>query len=146
MTTAVGRPTGVAVMAVIAVIAGIVDIATGVANIAFGGGFLSNVGFGATLDGIMMAVGVVLVLVGVLALATGFGLWSRRNWAWLVTRLWASLCVVVGLVSAGLSLFGDNLTSEISAAIVGALVPAVLAIVVLWYLYRPNVKAAFGRA
>ena len=28
---------------------------------------------------------------------------------------------------------------------IGSAVPAVIAAVVLWYLYQPNVKAAFGR-
>ncbi|MFL5643800.1 MAG: hypothetical protein ACJ78L_00425, partial [Chloroflexota bacterium] len=87
-----------------------------------------------------------LAAVGVLGVATGVGLLQERNWAWLLTRLWASLCIVVGLVSAGLSLLGDTITSGILATILGGLVPAIAAIVVLWYLYRPEVRAAFGRA
>jgi hypothetical protein len=145
MTTGVVRPMGVTVMAVVAVVAGILDILAGLGDIGIGGGFLTKIGFGTTLDGIMMIAGLVLVAVGVLGLVSGFGLWRERDWAWLVARLWASLCVIVGLVSAGLSLFGSTLTSEIIAAIGAALVPAIAGAVVLWYLYQPQVKAAFRR-
>ncbi len=145
MTGDASRPTGVLVIAVVAALAGVADIFAGLGDIAIGGGFISDLGFGATLDGIMTIAGLVLVLIGVLALVTGFGLWLGRHWAWLIARLWASLCVIIGLVSAGLSLLGDTLTSQIVAAIVAAVVPAIIAAVVLWYLYRPDVRAAFGR-
>ncbi len=145
MTAGVVRPMGVTVMAVVAVIAGILDILAGLGDIGIGGGFLTKIGFGTTLDGIMMIVGLFLVAVGVLGLVSGFGLWLERDWAWLIARLWASLCIIVGLVSAGLSLVGTTLTSEIIAAIGAALVPAIAGAVVLWYLYQPQVKAAFGR-
>ena len=145
MTAGVVRPMGVTVMAVVAVIAGILDILAGLGDIGIGGEFLTKIGFGTTLDGIMMIVGLFLVAVGVLGLVSGFGLWLERDWAWLIARLWASLCIIVGLVSAGLSLFGTTLTSEIIAAIGAALVPAIAGAVVLWYLYQPQVKAAFRR-
>ena len=146
MTAGVVRPTGVAVMAVVAILAGIMDILAGLGDIGIGGGILTKIGFGTTLDGIMMVVGVIVVAIGVLGLVSGIGLWLGREWAWLIARLWASLCVVIGLVSAGLSLFGATLTSEIVAAIVAAIVPAIAGAVVLWYLYRPQVKAAFHRS
>ena len=145
MTAGVVRPTGISVMAVVAVVAGIMDILAGIGDIGIGGGFLTKIGFGTTLDTIMMVVGLIVVAIGVLGVVSGFGLWTGREWAWLIARLWASLCVVIGLVSAGLSLFGTTLTSEIVAAIVAAIVPAIAGAVVLWYLYRPQVKAAFRR-
>jgi hypothetical protein len=133
-------------MAVIAAGAGIIDIAAGLGDIAIGGGFWTDQGFGTGLDGAMTVVGVILLVVGALGVATGFGLWQGRNWAWLIARLWASLCIIAGLVGAGLAILGGTLTSEILATIIGSAVPAVGAAVVLWYLYQPQVKAAFGRA
>ena len=94
----------------------------------------------------MTVVGVILLLVGALGLATGYGLWQGRSWAWLITRLWASLCIIAGLVGVGLAILGSTLTSEILATIIGSAVPAVGAAVVLWYLYQPHVKAELGRA
>ena len=94
----------------------------------------------------MNIIGVVLAVVGIVGVATGVGLWSGRAWAWIIARLWASVCIVAGLVGAGLSLFGDTLTSTILATMVGSAVPAILAAIVLWYLYRPEVRSALGRA
>jgi len=146
MTDAQARPTGVTILAVIALIAGVTHIAAGLGDIGIGGGFLSDVGFGERLDAVMQVVGLILIAVGVVGVVTAFGLFSERNWAWLIARLWASVCVVVGVIAAALSFLGDTVTSNIAATIVGSFVPAVAAAVVLWYLYRPNVRAAFGRA
>ena len=140
------RASGVTIMAVVAIIAGILHVVAGVADIAIGGGFLSDIGFGATLDSIMTVVGIALVGVGALALTAGYGLWQQRPWAWTLTRLWASLCVVVGIVGAALSLFADAIVGQILATALASVAPAILAAVVLWYLYRPEIKTAFGRA
>lgn len=144
--TAMSRPIGVAALAVVAAITGVVDVVTGLGDVGIAGGFLSDHGFGDKINMIMNLVGLALVAVGILGLATGFGLWRGRDWAWLITRLWASVCIVVGVVGVGVSLLSDTLTGTILAAILGAAGPAVAAAVVLWYLYQPHVKAAFGRS
>jgi hypothetical protein len=55
------------------------------------------------------------------------------------------VCIVVGVVSAALSLLGDTLTSQILGIVIGSAGTAIVAAVVLWYLYQPRVKAMFGR-
>ena len=146
MTAATDRPTGVTILAVVAGITGVVDILAGLGDIGIAGGFLSDHGFGDKIDGVMTVVGLALVAIGVLGLATGFGLWRGRNWAWLITRLWASVCIVVGVVGAAVPLLGDTLTSSILGVVIGSGGTAIAAAVVLWYLYQPRVKAMFGRA
>jgi hypothetical protein len=146
MTSAAYRPTGVLILAAVAVVVGVTDILAGLGDIGIAGGFLSDRGFGDTIDGIMTGVGVALVAVGVLGLATGIGLWRGHNWAWLVARLWASVCIIAGLVGVGVSLLSDTLTSQILGTIIGSTGTAIVAAVVLWYLYRPGVKAGFGRS
>ena len=143
--TASYRPTGVLILAAVAVIVGLTDIVTGLGDLGIAGGFLSDHGFGATVDGIMNVVGIALVAVGVLGLATGIGLWRGHNWAWLVTRLWASVCIIAGVVGVGVSLLSDTITSQILGTIIGSTGTAIVAALVLWYIYRPSVKAAFGR-
>ena len=145
MTTPTVRPGGVTIMAIIAGIAGAIDVATGLGDIAIGGGLLTDLGFGANLDGIMTVVGVVLVIVGILGLTAASGLWRLSDTGWLLARLWASVCIVTGLVGAGLSVLGDTIGSQILAVAAGSAVPAVLAAIVLWYLYTPDVKKAFRR-
>ena len=72
MTTRADRPTGVILLAVAAVIAGVADVLAGLGDIGIAGGFLSDHGFGDTLNGIMNGVGLALVAVGVLGLATAY--------------------------------------------------------------------------
>ncbi len=146
MTSAGYRPTGVLILAAVAVVVGLTDILAGLGDIGIAGGFLSDHGFGGTIDGIMTVVGLALVAVGVLGLATGIGLWRGHSWAWLVTRLWASVCIIAGVVGAGVSLLGDTLTSQILGTVIGSTGTAIVAAGVLWYLYRPSIKAAFGRS
>jgi hypothetical protein len=145
MASAAYRPAGVLILAAVAVIVGATDIVAGLGDIGIAGGFLSDHGFGDTLDGFMNVVGLALVAVGVLGLATGIGLWRRHNWAWLVTRLWASVCIIAGVVGVGVSLLSDTLTSQILGTIIGSAGTAIVAAGVLSYLYRPSVKSAFGR-
>ncbi|MFL5714053.1 MAG: hypothetical protein ACJ769_05270, partial [Chloroflexota bacterium] len=80
MTTQQSRPAGVTLLAAIALVAGIVDIAAGLGNVAIGGGFWTDLGFGKTLDGVMTIAGLALAAVGVLGVATGVGLLRERNW------------------------------------------------------------------
>ena len=97
MTSATDRPAGVMIMAVVAAIVGVTDIFAGLGDLGIAGGFLGDHGFGKTIDTIMTVVGVVLVGVGVLGLATAFGLIRERNRAWLIAMLWASVCIVAQL-------------------------------------------------
>jgi len=146
MTSAMDRPRGVAVLALGAAIVGVSEILVGLGDIGIAGGFLSDHGFGNGIDAIMTVAGIVLVGIGALGLATSFGLWRERNWAWLITRLWASLAIVAGLVGAGLPLLSDTITSSILGLVIGSTGTAIVAAVVLWYLYEPRVEAAFGRS
>ncbi len=143
--TATKRPTGVLVLAVVAVIVGVTDVLAGLGDVGIAGGFLSDHGFGEKINGVMNVVGVALIAVGVLGLATGYGLFRGHNWAWLVTRLWASVCIIAGVVGVGLSLLSDTITSQILGTILGSAGTAIVAAGVLWYLYRRDVRSAFGR-
>jgi hypothetical protein len=55
------------------------------------------------------------------------------------------VCIVVGVVGAAVPLLGDTLTSQILGLVTGSAGTAIVAALVLWYLYQPRVKAMFGR-
>ena len=44
----------------------------------------------------------------------------QRNWAWLIARLWASVCIIAGVVGVGVSLLSDTLTAARSSALSSA--------------------------
>lgn len=135
------RPVGVTILAVIAIIYGIFSLllvllgliglaldASGVAAVAtkYGAGTLAY----ATISDAVL---------GILYLAFGIGAFRLKGWAWTTGVVALVLDVVrqiVGLVIQGFS----------TSRIVGASITIVIALLLLWYLFRPHVRAAFGKA
>ncbi len=134
------RPTGVTILAVLAVIGGILSL--------FFGGFMAFLGpavgqemaeqdgeaYGAEFGGLMMAMGIAFVVHGLLQLVTAYGLFTLKAWAWLL----AVVMQVLSLVLNGIQLFRGEVG--------GAVIAVVIAGGILYYLFRPHVKQAFGRA
>lgn len=125
------RPTGIAILAILEFIGGILILLLGVLVAALSGSFLASFGYG-SLAGIGAAVGVVVALFGILALLVGWGLWTGMGWAWILAVVLTGLGVLGSLVSLALGSF----TSIFGLIIDGA---------ILWYLFRPHVKTFFGR-
>lgn len=101
------RPLGVAIVAIIIMFVGVLVVIAGMAIM-----FIGGVG-GAFLAGPVGAavgafVGLVVLIVGLITLAAGTGLWRMRSWAWwlamiiLVLQFIGSLATVVGAVVYGL--------------------------------------------
>lgn len=76
-------------------------------------------------------------LIGILFLAFGIGALSLKRWAWIAGVVALGLEVVRQIVGVAIQGFGP-----IKVAV--ALIYIVIALVLLWYLIRPNVRAAFG--
>lgn len=126
------RPTGVAVLAILDLIGGILALLVGVLLVGIGGtGILSQFGYG-FYSGFVSLFGGIIVIVGVLALVVGWGMWTGKRWAWVL----AIVLYALGILSNLGSLAGGSVSS-----IVGLLIYALL----LWYMFRPHVKAFFGR-
>jgi hypothetical protein len=126
------RPTGVAVLAILDFLAGILALLGGVFIAALGGsGLLALYGYG-FFSGFVAVVGGFVIIIGIFAIIVGWGMWSGKEWAWIL----AIILYALGALSSVISLAGGNLGS-----VVGLLIDALL----LWYLFRPHVKAFFGR-
>ena len=126
------RPTGVAILAILDFLGGELGILGGLVLVVVGGaGVLSSLGYG-VFSGLVSVVGGFFMLVGILALAVGWGMWTGKGWAWMLALVLYGLGVLSGIAS----LAGGSLSS-----IVGLLIDVLL----IWYLFRPNVKAYFGR-
>jgi hypothetical protein len=83
-------------------------------------------------------VALVVTVIGLASLAAGYGIWRRRRWAWMVALALSTLNVLQVL----LGMAREGLSGIVSY---GAL-SAIVSLVLFWYLTRPHVTAAFGRA
>jgi hypothetical protein len=137
-----GRPTGATVIVIIETILGIFALIGALALIGLlgiGGAILgsSDVEGGAAVGGILAGLGLVFGLIigviGALYLAIAYGVWKARGWAWMLGMVVSIIGIVFGVL--GLS-GGVNLFNLVSLA---------LPIVVVYYLWQPDVKRYLGR-
>lgn len=127
------RPTGVTILAVLAVIGGLLGLCSSLALFGLSGlGVASGeVSSGATgmLYGGLGLVGAVLYLL------FGFGAWQLKPWAW-----------GLGIAGAGLSIVSNVLNLVAGADILTVAIGLIIPAIILWYLFRPEIRAAFGRS
>jgi len=134
------RPTGVTILAVLAVIGGLLAL--------FFGGFMAFLGpavgvemtkqtgeaASAVYGGAMAFLGFAFVIQGLIQLVTAYGLFTLKGWAWLL----AVVMQVFSLALNGIQLFRGQIGSSVIALLIAA--------GILYYLFRLHVKRAFGRA
>jgi hypothetical protein len=126
-----GRPTGITILAVVAALGGILNVVVSLDPLGVGGAAPAGHG----VSGLTTVVGLVLVIIGVVLLVLAYGYWMLKPWAWtLGVGTW-----IVVLVSSVLQYMNDN------TLLVAMIVSAVIPLVILYYLFRPRAKAAFGR-
>jgi hypothetical protein len=125
------RPTGITVLAILAAIGGVFGILGGLALIGVGTVVASSSGLG----GLAAILGLIALAYGILSLVLAYGFWTLQPWAWTLG---------VGLEVAGIVI---NVLQYINntSALGGTIFSIAINAIVLWYLYQPNVKAAFGR-
>ncbi len=135
------RPGGVTVLAVIAVIYGIFTLL--VALLGLIGSALLVAGMTAVAGkysgGLLAYATISDAVLGILYLTFGIGAFRLRGWAW-----------TAGVVALGLDIARQLVGFAISGVgplkIVVAIITVVIAVSLLWYLFRPHVRAAFGKA
>ena len=85
--------------------------------------------FFATFIGV---IGSILIVLGIASFVVAWGLLKGKGWAWIVTII----ITIISLVFNALSIVSGN---------IGAIVGIIIDGVIIYYLYRPNVKSYFGR-
>jgi len=113
------RPLGVTIIAILAVIGGI-------------GSVLSGFAIMAIMPFLGIIFGGLLIIIGLAYFVVAYGLWKGLNWAWNITLIVSVIGIIVGLGS-------------IVVGNIGALFHVIVNVIVIYYLYRPNVKAYFGK-
>ncbi len=91
------RPIGVAILAILVILIGVLIVIAGI-------GFLANSGFigpaGLPTFGLAGSiVGAVLLIVGLIWIGVGLGLWHLRSWAWWLAIIVMILSLVGGFPS-----------------------------------------------
>jgi hypothetical protein len=137
------RPTGVTIIAILNIISGIVMIAGGLGLAAIGSilptmstidpNAKSQLAVAGLLGVGGVAVGAILIILGIISFIVAGGLLKGRGWAWTVTVILSVISIAIGIIS----IIGGNFGSILSIIISG---------IVLYYLYRPHVKAYFGKS
>ncbi len=118
------RPLGVTIIGILWILAGLLWIAAA----AVGGAALTIIGLGA----LGAIVGVILFIIGIIDLLLGIGCFKAWGWVWTVGVVFMVINILIGI----LTLFSSWMTGLISI---------IIAAIVLWYLFQPQVKAYFGK-
>jgi len=84
------------------------------------------------LGGIGIAFGIVLLAIAIVSFVVAYGLLKGLGWAWTVTVILS----IISIVFNAISIATGNIAAIISIIISG---------IIIYYLYRPHVKAYFGK-
>jgi hypothetical protein len=126
------RPLGVTIIAIVLAVTGVFQVLVGTEGLG-----ITSFGLGAAADAAGVSGGA-SVISGVLSIIVAGGLFTLASWAWLLTVI--VLFIRIGTDVA--AVISQGVGSTIGAAAIGNLV---VSAIILWYFFRPNVKAAFGR-
>ena len=126
-----GRPMGVIVIAIVFLLGVVLNFVSAVDLLGFAG--TRPV---AERGALAVPVGWLLMISAALSIPTAYGVFAMTSWGWAL----AVGMSVVAFVQNALMALNDP------SVLVGMVVTAVVPGLILWYLFRPHIKAAFGRA
>jgi hypothetical protein len=129
------RPIGVTILAVIAIIYGIFSLLLALLGL-LGSALLASGASGAAIKysaGTLVYATISDAILGILYLVFGIGAFQLKGWAW-----------TVGVVALALDILRNIVSIVMRGFSVIPIITIVIALLLLWYLVRPNVRAAFG--
>jgi uncharacterized membrane protein (DUF2068 family) len=134
------RPIGVAVLAILVALAGILALFGAVvlgivagtmtefiesAIIDYGGMVIPDIeGF---VEAMLLVIAAVAAVMGILALIDAYGLWTGAGWAWWLTIILSALGIIGGIVS-----------------LPGGIISIFIDVLIIYYFTRSYVKEFFG--
>lgn len=90
--------------------------------------------------GFLHIIGSVLIALAIINFIVARGLLKGKGWAWTLSVIVTLISLVIGIIFVAINSVAGDISS-----IIGQIVGMVINGVILWYLYRPNVKAFFGK-
>lgn len=85
------------------------------------------------LGGIGIAFGIVLLAIAIVSFVVAYGLLKGKGWAWTVSIILSIISIVW------------NAITLVTAANYGGIISIIISGIILYYLFRPHVKAYFGK-
>jgi hypothetical protein len=159
------RPTGVTIIAILTIIGGILTLIGGIALVIVGplisqyiandtsnifeDSMYSNLNstdisstnyFLTIFGGYLFIIGISLIVLAIVNFIVAWGLLKGKGWAWTIAVIVTIISLVIGIIFVIL----NGVAGEISS-IIGQMVGMVINGIILWYLYRSNVKSYFGK-
>ncbi len=128
------RPIGVTVLAILEALVGLVMVfeGSGLAVLGALAGMFTQ-GLSDLLGALAGILGGILIVIGILSLFTAFGVWTGKGWA----RTVSLVLIILGLLFGLIFMIGSPVLE-----IVWIIVYAIM----IYYLYRPNVRSFFGNS
>jgi hypothetical protein len=160
MAQKVNRPLGVTIIAILSIISGILLLFGGLGLVVAGALFnaaSSDVttnsnslqSIGPTFGIALLIIGSILLLIGIGYLAMSYGLLKGKGWARSITIVLTIISIVIQVISGITnSILAASITNNNNYAVYGfsgQIIGIIINIVILFYLYRPNVKEFFGK-
>ncbi len=123
-------------MAVLEILEGLIGVLAGLGLMAFGALASSMIGglslLGDIVGALVGVVGAIFLVFGLISFLLAYGLLKGRRWAWTVSLVFA----ILGLIFGILQMLGSPGSGVLQVVISG---------IIIYYLYRPNVKSFFGK-
>ena len=151
------RPTGVTIIAILTIISGILLLLSGITLVALGALFSGNSTSTSSqavaqfFGVISVAVGGVLLPIGIGYIVMFYGLLKGKGWAWTITIILLFIEIAIQILSTSVITASSlentkNVISGIVGSVTFPLIGLAINIVILYYLYRRHVRSYFGKA
>ncbi|MDP8906119.1 MAG: hypothetical protein M3M88_01200 [Thermoproteota archaeon] len=122
MTRKANRPKGIAFIAILTLVSGLLSIFSG---------------------------DVVFLILGIVSIIMFYGLLRGREWAWSATIIVSVFNIVASATFLAGSIFKFPITNNNNPLVLGSMILAYkigINAIILYYLYRPHVKIFFGKS
>ena len=149
------RPRGVSTIAILIIIAGVLSLLLGIGLVVIGPFLMngvqttsSNLGsqIGPQILGLVFLIfGGILLPLGVANLVMAYGLWKGKGWAWTISIIVLFIGIAINIVSISITGVFSNTGSNLLGNIISGVVSIGISAFIVYYLYRPHVKAYFGK-
>jgi hypothetical protein len=136
------RPLGVTILGILFILLALLYFLGGLGLVAVGG--LSEVDFSELFGNIsstyVMILGAIILLVGIFYLLIGVGCLKGWGWVWTLAVVFTIIGLILTVAQA--IIYADLSTNSL----INLGINILISLIILWYLFRQNVKAWFGKA